>query len=76
MTKLNARSSSRAFARGSVPRAILEKTYRDKIEAEVSNQLVEDTYFDAVELVLDPLVHPEITEIAFKDGSFVYVANG
>ena len=66
----------KGFRRGKVPRSVLEKNYRQQVEAEVGEQLVQETYFDAVEKEgLDTVVHPEITEHEFpEDGTFTYVA--
>ncbi|HEB49607.1 MAG TPA: trigger factor [Desulfobulbus sp.] len=66
----------KGFRRGKAPRAVLEKNYREQVQGEVGEQLVQETYFDAVEEKgLDPVVHPEITEHRFNDdGTFTYVA--
>ena len=66
----------KGFRRGKVPRSVLVKNYRQQVEAEVGEQLVQETYFDAVEQEgLDTVVHPEITEHNFSDdGTFTYVA--
>lgn len=66
----------KGFRKGKAPMAILEKNYGDRVKAEVAEQLVQETYFHAVEEKgLDVVVHPEIRETSFPDdGSFVYVA--
>ncbi len=66
----------KGFRRGKIPRTVLEKNYRQQVEAEVGEQLVQETYFDAVEKEgLDTVVHPEIVEHNFpEDGTFSYVA--
>lgn len=66
----------KGFRRGKVPRTVLEKNYREQVQAEVGEQLVQETYFDAVEKEdLDTVVHPEIVEHNFTDeGTFSYVA--
>ncbi|GBE12149.1 MAG TPA: trigger factor [Desulfobacteraceae bacterium] len=66
----------KGFRRGKVPQSVLEKNFRRKVEAEVGEQLVQATYFDAVEQEkIDPVVHPEIKSHTFnEDGTFVYVA--
>ncbi len=66
----------KGFRRGKIPKSVLEKNYRQQVEAEVGEQLVQDTYFDAVEQEgLDTVVHPEIVEHTFpEDGTFSYVA--
>ncbi len=52
------------------------KNYQPQVEAEVGDELVQGSYFDAIEKEsIDPVVHPEISEPSFKDdGSFSYVA--
>jgi trigger factor len=66
----------KGFRRGKVPRHILERTYGQKVRAEVAEKLVQATYFDAVEKEkLDVVAHPEIkTPVFEKDGSFSYEA--
>jgi trigger factor len=66
----------KGFRKGKAPMSILEKNYGDRVQAEVAEKLVQDTYFDAVEQKeLDVVVHPEIRETSFaEDGTFVYVA--
>jgi len=66
----------KGFRKGKAPMSILEKNYGDRVQAEVAEELVQATYFDAVEEKgLDVVVHPEIRETIFSDdGSFVYVA--
>ncbi len=75
-TKLKKDVHIKGFRRGKVPRTVLEKNYRDKVQAEVGEQLVQESYFDAVEKEgLDTVVHPEIVEHNFlDDGTFSYVA--
>ncbi len=74
--KANREVSLKGFRRGKVPRAVLEKNFREQIEAEVGEQLVQDSYFNAVEQEkIEPVVHPEISEPRFTDeGCFSYVA--
>lgn len=74
--KLNREVSLKGFRRGKVPLSVLQKNFRDRVEAEVGEKLVQATYFDAVEKEnLEAVVHPEIKEHAFReDGTFVYVA--
>ncbi len=66
----------KGFRRGKIPKSVLEKNYRQQVEAEVGEQLVQETYFDAIEKEgLDTVVHPEIVEHSFpEDGTFSYVA--
>ena len=66
----------KGFRKGKAPMSILEKNYGDKVQAEVAEKLVQETYFDAIEEKgLDVVVHPEIQETRFADDStFVYAA--
>ncbi|MCW5198530.1 trigger factor [Desulfobulbus sp. F4] len=66
----------KGFRKGKAPMSILETNYGDRVKAEVAEQLVQESYFDAIEVKgLDVVVHPEIRETRFADdGSFVYVA--
>ncbi len=66
----------KGFRRGKVPRSVILKNFQQKVEAEVAEKLVQDTYFAAIEQEkIDPVVHPEISEPRFKeDGTFSYVA--
>jgi len=74
--KINKEVKLKGFRRGKIPQSVLEKNFREQVEAEVGEKLVQDTYFDAIEKEgIDPVVHPEIAEHKFaEDGSFVYVA--
>jgi len=74
--KLNKEVSLKGFRRGKVPLSVLKKNFRDRVEAEVGEQLIQATYFDAVEQEkIDAVVHPVIGEHAFReDGTFSYVA--
>ena len=66
----------KGFRRGKVPRSIIEKSYKQQVEGEVGEKLIQDTYFNAVEQEkIEPVVHPEIHEVAYNDnGAFTYVA--
>ncbi len=66
----------KGFRKGKVPKAVLVKKFKEHVEGEVAEQLVQDTYFDAIEKEkIDAVVHPEIKEVSFADdGSFTYVA--
>ena len=74
--KLQSEVSLKGFRKGKVPRKVLEKTYGDKVKSEVGEQLIQDTYFDALEdSNLDAVVHPDIKSFDFtEDGAFVYEA--
>jgi len=74
--KLNREVNLKGFRRGKVPLSVLKKNFKDRVEAEVGEKLVQATYFDAVEKEkLDPVVHPDIKEHFFnEDGTFVYIA--
>jgi len=75
-SKINKEVKLKGFRRGKIPQSVLEKNFREQVEAEVGEKLVQDTYFDAIEKEgIDPVVHPEIAEHKFtEDGTFVYVA--
>lgn len=66
----------KGFRRGKVPRSVILKNFQHKVESEIAEKLVQDTYFTAIEQEkIDPVVHPEISEPRFKDdGTFSYVA--
>ncbi|WP_339136890.1 MAG: trigger factor [Candidatus Electrothrix sp. GW3-4] len=68
--------SLKGFRRGKAPMSILKKSFRDRVEPEVAEKLVQETYFDAVEeKKINVIVHPEIQETTFADdGTFTYVA--
>ncbi|MDH5297866.1 MAG: trigger factor [Desulfobulbaceae bacterium] len=74
--KLASDVSIKGFRKGKVPRKVLEKSYGDRVKYEVSEELIQETYFDALEQTkIDVVVHPEITAQDFAaDGSFVYAA--
>lgn len=74
--KLKKEVNLKGFRRGKVPRAVLEKNFKGQVQAEVGEELVQSTYFDAIEKEsLDTVVHPEIVEHNFTDeGTFSYVA--
>jgi len=74
--KLSREVSLKGFRRGKVPMSVLKKNFKDRVQDEVGEKLVQATYFDAVEKEkLDPVVHPEIREHSFReDGTFLYVA--
>jgi trigger factor len=59
-----------------VPQKVLEKRFGDRVTAELSEELIQETYFDALAQVkLDAVVHPDIKKFDFaEDGSFVYEA--
>lgn len=75
-TKLGKEVNLKGFRRGKVPMSVLKKNFKQQVEGEVGEKLVQETYFDAVEQEkLDPVVHPEIREHSFNDdGTFAYVA--
>lgn len=74
--KINKDVKLKGFRRGKIPQGVLENNFKDQVQAEIGEKLVQESYFDAVEQEkLDPVVHPEITEHRFADdGTFVYVA--
>ncbi|HIJ79410.1 MAG: trigger factor [Desulfobulbaceae bacterium] len=74
--KVNAEASLKGFRKGKIPRQILEKNYGQQLKQDVSEKLIQETYFDALEQAkIDAVVHPQIREHKFDDnGSFTYVA--
>lgn len=74
--KLNSEVSLKGFRKGKVPRQVLEKNYRPKVEYDVAEKLIQGTYFDALETSrIDAVVHPDIREQKFaENGTFVYTA--
>lgn len=74
--KLKREVKMKGFRRGKVPRSVIEKHYKQQVEAEVGEKLVQDSYFDAIEQEkVEPVVHPEIQEPLYNDnGTFTYVA--
>ncbi|WP_446009246.1 trigger factor [Candidatus Electrothrix sp.] len=75
-TELRKEVNLKGFRRGKAPISMLKKSFKDKVEPEVAEKMVQDTYFDAIEeKKVDVIVHPEIQETIFSDdGSFRYVA--
>ncbi len=73
---LNSEVSIKGFRKGKVPLQILKKSYGDKVEQDVGEKLIQETYFDALEEVkLDAVVHPDIKSHEFADdGTFIYEA--
>jgi len=74
--KLASEASLKGFRKGRIPRKILEKNYGPKVQYDVAEKLIQETYFDALEKSnLDAVVHPDIREQKFaEDGTFTYVA--
>ncbi len=74
--KLNSEVSLKGFRKGKIPRQVLEKNYRPKVEYDVAEKLIQGTYFDALEKSkIDAVVHPDIREQKFaENGTFVYIA--
>jgi len=74
--KLKGEINLKGFRKGKVPRKVLEKNYGPKVEYDVADRLIQETYFDALEEVkLDAVVHPEVREHRFQDdGTFFYQA--
>ena len=74
--KLQSEVSIKGFRKGKVPQKILEKNYGESVHNEVADELVQETYFDALEETnLEAVVHPDIREHNFDDaGTFTYVA--
>lgn len=74
--KLASSVSLKGFRKGKVPRKVLEKSYGESVKQEVGEDLIKETYFDALgQTKIDVVVHPEITSREFgDDGSFKYTA--
>lgn len=74
--KLKGEINLKGFRKGKVPRKVLEKNYGPKVEYDVADRLIQESYFDALEEVkLDAVVHPEVREHRFEaDGTFYYQA--
>ena len=75
--KLQRETKIKGFRRGKVPRKVVIRHYKDQVEAEVGEKLVQESYFDAIEQEkVDPVVHPDISKPVFnEDGTFTYVAS-
>ncbi|MEN8190520.1 MAG: trigger factor [Thermodesulfobacteriota bacterium] len=74
--KLQRETKMKGFRRGKVPRTIIVKNFQPQVEGEVSEELVQNSYFDAIEKEkIEAVVHPEVSEPKFNDnGTFSYVA--
>ena len=74
--KLATSVSLKGFRKGKIPRKVLEKSYGDSVQQEVGEDLIKESYFDALgQTKIDVVVHPEITAREFAaDGSFKYTA--
>ena len=74
--KLKKRVAIDGFRKGKVPQKVLEKSYGDQVKNEVGEELIQESYFDALaEVKLDAVVHPDIKSFDFEeDGSFKYEA--
>jgi trigger factor len=74
--KANKDVKLKGFRRGKIPQSVLEKNFKDQVQADVGEKLVQESYFDVIEKEqLDPVVHPEIIEHNFtEESTFVYVA--
>ncbi len=74
--KLQKEAKMKGFRRGKIPRSVIVKNYKPQVEAEVGEELVQETYFEIIEKQdFEPVVHPEIDAPSFnEDGSFTYVA--
>ena len=68
--------SIKGFRKGKIPRKVLEKNYGAKVEYDVAEKMIQDTYFDALEQEnIDAVVHPEIKTHKYgDDGTFAYEA--
>lgn len=66
----------KGFRPGKVPRKILQSYYGKTVEGEVSNQLIQETYPDALkEADLKPLMEGDVDDFSFdEEGTFTYTA--
>lgn len=66
----------KGFRPGKVPRKILESYYGKTVQGEVSNQLIQETYPDALKQTdLKPMMEGDVEDYRFdSDGSFSYSA--
>ena len=66
----------KGFRKGKVPQKVLEKNFGERVKAEVVEEIIQETYFDALkESQLDAVAHPDIKSYDLRDdGSFVYEA--
>jgi trigger factor len=74
--KLKGEINLKGFRKGKIPRKVLEKNYGPKVQYDVADRLIQESYFDALEKAeLDAVVHPEVREHRFEeDGTFFYQA--
>lgn len=75
--QLGQHAQIRGFRKGKVPLALLKQYFGDRVAAEVSGQLVEETLNRAlVEQKLQPVVQPEVTpdQPVKEDAEWVYTA--
>lgn len=68
--------SIKGFRKGKVPRAIIEKHYNEKMQADALKNLINDTYFKAlIDKKILPVSQPEFESDPLKPGEpFQYVA--
>jgi len=68
--------SIKGFRKGKVPRRIIEKSFGEKVQNDVAEKLIQDSYFDALaETKLDAVVHPQVRKHSYaEDGTFSYEA--
>ncbi len=66
----------KGFRPGKVPRKILESYYGKTVQGEVSNQLIQETYADALKQTdIKPMMEGDVEDYRFDpDGSFSYSA--
>lgn len=58
------------FRRGKVPRAIIERRFREAVREEVLRELIPETYREAVEQVaLSPVNPPAVEDVQCEDGT-------
>ncbi len=66
----------KGFRPGKIPRSILQSYYGKAIEGEVSQELIQETYPDALSKAdIKPLIQADVDELHFEDsGAFTYSA--
>ncbi len=76
-SKLKRESKMKGFRRGKVPLSIIVKQFKQQVEGETSEKLVQDNYFNIIEKEkIDPVVHPDIKSVKFNDdGSFTFIVD-
>ncbi len=74
--KLSKEATIKGFRKGKIPKKILEKHFGEKIESEVTNKLISETFIKALKnKKVDPVSRPEVAAQHLKEGqAFKYSA--